>query len=561
MGTWPVLNWLLLGYGVPALAFLAAGRVLERQAHDLAARLCDALGVLLAGFLFFFQIRHALNNGDPFAPTTGHIEQGLLALTSLGFAAVLARVDRSQANTVFRVASLLFGIVSAAVILIGLGIGENPLFTGDPVLGPVALSSLALAYLLPALAAFVLGRVARSVRPEWYVGGATALGLLLVFAWVALELRHAFHGETLSIRLGATAPELGLLALASLLFAAALIRVDLDGADPALLAATPAFMIIAAVVALVGLGMVENPLFSNDLVGGPPGYNALVPAYLVPALGAFLLARMARDVRPAAYTDSATALGLLLVFAWAALELRHAFHGDNLSIRVGTTATELGLLATAALAFAIALIRIDRAGADAALRTGAPAFAVLAGVIALVGLGVAENPLLESDPVSGPSPFSSLVPAYLVPALAALALARIARGLRPPSYRRGADALALVLVFAYVTLEVRHAFQGESLIIGRSTDAPEVWAYSVAWLGLGLACLAYGLWRGSVLARAASALLVVLSVLKVFLYDLTGIGGVWRAFSMIALGLVLIGIGLVYQKLVFAHPQQAPPPA
>ena len=61
-------------------------------------------------------------------------------------------------------------------------------------------------------------------------------------------------------------------------------------------------------------------------------------------------------------------------------------------------------------------------------------------------------------------------------------------------------------------------------------------------------------------ARLASAALVVLSVLKVFLYDLTGIGGFWRAFSVICLGAVLIGIGLVYQRLIFARPQTAPPP-
>jgi uncharacterized membrane protein len=289
IGTWPVLNWLLLGYGVPALAFLAGGHILKREAEDLAARLCDGLGVLFAALLFFFQIRHALNGGDPFAPDSGHVEQGLFALTSLGFAAVLIRLDLARANPVFRAASLVFGVVAAVVILFGLGLGENPLFEGDPVRGPVVFSSLMLAYLLPSLAAVVLARIARRVRPAWYVTGAAAL--------------------------------------------------------------------------------------------------------------------------------------------------------------------------------------------------------------------------------------------------------------------------AVLLMFGYVTLEVRHAFQGERLLIGQSTGAPEVWSYSVAWLALGLAFLFYGLWRGSAEARLASAALVVLSVLKVFLYDLTGIGGFWRAFSVICLGAVLIGIGLVYQKLVFARPQ------
>ena len=108
------------------------------------------------------------------------------------------------------------------------------------------------------------------------------------------------------------------------------------------------------------------------------------------------------------------------------------------------------------------------------------------------------------------------------------------------------------LLFGYVTLEVRHVFQGEHIAIWQSASAPEVWAYSVAWLALGLVFLGYGIVRGSREARLASAALVVLSVVKVFLYDLTGITGLWRALSVICLGAVLIGIGLVYQKLIFA---------
>ena len=46
-----------------------------------------------------FQIRHALNGGDPLAPTSGHVEQGLFALTSLGFAAVLIRIDRGAGQS------------------------------------------------------------------------------------------------------------------------------------------------------------------------------------------------------------------------------------------------------------------------------------------------------------------------------------------------------------------------------------------------------------------------------------------------------------------------------
>ena len=49
VGTWPIFNWLLLGYGAPAAALLAAGHILKRDGEDLAVRICDALGVLFAG--------------------------------------------------------------------------------------------------------------------------------------------------------------------------------------------------------------------------------------------------------------------------------------------------------------------------------------------------------------------------------------------------------------------------------------------------------------------------------------------------------------------------------
>ncbi len=186
VGTWPIFNWLLLGYGAPAVAFLGAGWILKREGEDLAVRLCDALGLLFAALLFFFQIRHALNGGDPLAPASGHVEQGLFALTSLGFAAVLVRMDLARANPVFRIASLVFGVVSAIVVAIGLGLVENPLFNRDPVGGPVLLSTLLLAYLLPGLAAVVLARIARGVRPNWYVTGVAVSG-----PGADLPLRHA----------------------------------------------------------------------------------------------------------------------------------------------------------------------------------------------------------------------------------------------------------------------------------------------------------------------------------------------------------------------------------
>jgi uncharacterized membrane protein len=60
-------------------------------------------------------------------------------------------------------------------------------------------------------------------------------------------------------------------------------------------------------------------------------------------------------------------------------------------------------------------------------------------------------------------------------------------------------------------------------------------------------------------ARLASAAVVVLTVAKVFLVDMADLTGIFRALSFIGLGLVLVGIGWLYQRLLF--PQRSVPAA
>jgi len=64
-----------------------------------------------------------------------------------------------------------------------------------------------------------------------------------------------------------------------------------------------------------------------------------------------------------------------------------------------------------------------------------------------------------------------------------------------------------------------------------------------------------GIFLRSTPARLASAAIVALTVAKVFLIDVWSITGIFRALSFIGLGLVVVGIGLLYQRLLF--PQRA----
>ena len=82
---------------------------------------------------------------------------------------------------------------------------------------------------------------------------------------------------------------------------------------------------------------------------------------------------------------------------------------------------------------------------------------------------------------------------------------------------------------------------------------------TIVWLLLAIVYLAYGLVRGSVPARAASGMLLAVTTAKVGIFDLAGVTGLWRALSFICLGAILIGIGMIYQKLIFQAHRPRPP--
>ena len=58
VGTTPIFNWLLYGYGIPAAAFWLGGYLLRRRADDAPARMVDSGAILLTVLTAFLEIRH-----------------------------------------------------------------------------------------------------------------------------------------------------------------------------------------------------------------------------------------------------------------------------------------------------------------------------------------------------------------------------------------------------------------------------------------------------------------------------------------------------------------------
>lgn len=393
--------------------------------------------------------------------------------------------------------------------------------------------------------------------------GLAGLALAALFAFTAESFQRAERGEFPGTRLATGA--FAAAAIAALCFSfvttlergyltVALALAALGTAYVAALRDIPLLRHVVTVLALTVLGRIAwDPRIMGGDVGRWPILNWLLIGYGIPAAAFALAGRTLATKGQTVASRTADATAILLAGLLCFFQVHHALNDGNVLAQT-TGHVELGLLAVIALGFSYALMRFDLGRANPIFHGASMVFGVLSGLLILLGLGLAHNPLLSAERVTGPLIFSSLLLAYLLPALAATALARAARPHRPQWYVTGIAVLALLLVFAYVTLEVRHVFHGERLSWYRATTAPEQWAYSAAWLALGILLLAYGIVRASLEARIASATLVMLSVAKVFVFDLAGLTGLWRALSLIVLGLVLIGIGLVYQRFLFARP-------
>ena len=96
----------------------------------------------------------------------------------------------------------------------------------------------------------------------------------------------------------------------------------------------------------------------------------------------------------------------------------------------------------------------------------------------------------------------------------------------------------------------RRLYHGPNLTSGSISDA-EQYTYSAVWLAFGVILLVAGKFLRSLPLRVGSATVIVLTVLKVFLIDMSDLTGIYRALSFLGLGAVLIGIGWFYQRLLF----------
>src|SRR5712664_3892846 len=73
-------------------------------------------------------------------------------------------------------------------------------------------------------------------------------------------------------------------------------------------------------------------------------------------------------------------------------------------------------------------------------------------------------------------------------------------------------------------------------------------SYSAIWLVYGAALMAIGFWKRSAFVRWQSLVLIAVTIVKVFVYDVSALEKGYRILSFIALGAVLLAISFIYQR-------------
>jgi uncharacterized membrane protein len=191
----PIFNWLLYGYGVPALAFIAATRQFGSRADDVLVRVLEAGSIAFSALLLTFELRHALYGrlDAPLGTLGRDAWQTLLWLVLAGFLLWLG--ERRRRPVVSWGGIVLFGMATAQAV-IWQALIADPLVTAEPVGRWPVFDVLTLAYALPAAiyAAIVWFRLG----PDQLRWLARILAASLAFLWLTLEIRHAFRGDVLT---------------------------------------------------------------------------------------------------------------------------------------------------------------------------------------------------------------------------------------------------------------------------------------------------------------------------------------------------------------------------
>lgn len=469
----------------------------------------------------------------------------------VGFAVAsggVALVQRYRPVPLLRSMAASLGMAALARILwspILSGVGDWPV-----------LNWLVVVYGVPALV-FGFGALCLSDRRDRALTLLEGLSACFLAGYLLLTVIQAFFGADLlqvaAVLLdGPRGPSLGMItglftfaslmvALLALLFS----RLGRSLESPAFSSAGKVAVAALVPVAIGGLAVFANPLIFDRPAFEPMLLNSFLFGHTGFAIILLLLIRMVagagpKDIALLAVERVAAVLGIVGV----ALLVRHAFHGPALVSSELMTLAEAGLYGALVFLVAFGISRQDQDG-DTLIVVALSSLALWG--LAFLAAGGGRAPLV------GWLLLNNATVGLALPAVLAALLSWW-------SYRRG-GALLVARIYGvgtviggliFVLHQVRFLFPGSDWLgqFAFSGDPTRLFGYSLAMIGYGITLLVAGLRYGHRDLRLAALAIVALAAFKVFLLDLAGLEGLWRAMSFIGLGGSLIGITYLYRWLM-----------
>ena len=197
LGTTPIFNWLLYGYGIPGVAFFFAAREFRRSASDTLVAVLEAGVLAFAVYLSWLEIQHFATGGTLQSTYGSLFERSLQTLAWLGLSYGILLLRRRHARPVLDWGWRVIGGLACVHFLYWQGLVSNPMLGYESVGDWPLFNLLALAYFVPAaMGVLFFLEAARQGYARIALFAGTA-ALVLGFVWISYETRHAFHGDIL----------------------------------------------------------------------------------------------------------------------------------------------------------------------------------------------------------------------------------------------------------------------------------------------------------------------------------------------------------------------------
>ena len=570
----------LLGFwgGLAALYGLCAWRYLERQ-ENVLSQVQQVLGMLMAGLCAVMVVHHGFT-GMAWHRVweAGLIEYGVMSvvLGLLGFGLTMGWRGRLSGYARLREGGVVYALISGLVAVLGVYVISNPLLMERGVLGAEGYGGVGWLWYVGVccLPVVVLGLNGVVMR----IGDAAEkmrrvmLGMMLLLVGMCgvLLVRQGFSDGGMLVEDVA----IGLFEFATdsvVFLGLGMLMIVFGGRWVLRLFDVQMGGLVVGVLGVIAwalyCGVLENPLWvevgMNGGVGERVVLNWLLYVYVLPVAmtGAmcWCIGKWGRDEMQAARGPLMKVV-LIAMGAVLMLFVRQGFAGSDMRLEthgVGLLEWATDGVALIGLGGLLMVMRERMTGMRELLGKSGLIYGGVGLGIVVVMCGVKENPLWTEVGVGEMRVVNWLIYIYLLPVLLMGGVMWLGRDVKvgwAKVYKGVMGVVGLAVAFLWLSLEVRQGFVGGVLDLQVNDVSQYEWyGYSAAWIVFGVGLLGSGILLGNSMLRFASLAVMMVSTCKIFLFDMSHLEGFLKAGSFLGLGLTLMGLGLVYQKVVFGR--------